>query len=188
MGVSSHRSMPPCSAICHNSPNVTLHSQTIFGMLPRQKPMPPVSTIIGVLTKRASDPILAPAKPKKATNVGVIAAGAVGGVAGLSLIVLLCIFIIRRRNSKRVAPPSLIYATQYSGPTPLAGVKPNLGYNNTGSTTVPTGSSSPVPPMRLYVRSTCFPFFYRSGLFLGAGFTDFGSCRIPPILPLSLRR
>ena len=116
----------------------------------------------------------------KPTNVGAIVGGVVGGVVGLALVALLGIFLFRRRNSNQVAPSST-YTSQYPGPTPLVEEKSNLGYNVTGSTMV-TPSPSLGGPMRLYVRITCFFL----GLFLKAGFTDLGSCRIRPILPLSL--
>jgi len=110
----------------------------------------------------------------KSTNVGAIAGGVVGGVVGLALVLLLGIFLFRRRNSNRVAPSSLIDTSQYSGPTPLVGDKPNLGYNHTGST---MGTSFPAPsmnvsgaPMRLYDPSdpTTFPSPMNTGAINGS--------------------
>ena len=65
-------------------------------------------------------------------NIGAIVGGAVGGVFGLALVVLLGILAFRRRDSNRVA-------AQYPGPAALVEPTPTLGYHLSGSTMATSG-------------------------------------------------
>ena len=89
----------------------------------------------------------------KSTNVGAIVGGVIGGFCGI--VALLGILLFRRCIFNHLVPPSLTNAGQHPDDAPP-------GYSELGGTMRTSG-----PPMRLYVRSTCFLLFFSILFFRG---------------------